>query len=662
MAEQRETFLGLDIGTSSVKALLVDAGQRVIAEASSPLDVSRPRALWSEQDPSDWVEGVEAAVAAIRRDAPSDFAALSGIGLSGQMHGATLLDAEDKPLRPAILWNDGRSFAECAELKRRVPDLEERTGNLAMPGFTAPKMLWVAAHEPEIAKATKRVLLPKDYVRLRLSGEAVSEMSDASGTLWLDVGRRRWDDTLLAATGLTETAMPSLVEGSEVSAHLAPEVAAAWGLEGRKVPIAGGGGDNAASAIGVGATAPGAGFVSLGTSGVIFSVTDSFVRLPERTLHAFCHALPQRWHGMAVTLSAAASLTWIAAILGREGDIAGLIAAADSFARSTSAVASAPVFLPYLSGERTPHNDAEATGMFAGLRAAHGPDALVFAVMEGVAFSFADGVDVLDAAGARPVRPLLVGGGARSEFWGQMIADVTGLTIDLASGAEAGAALGAARLGMLAAGAGSVEAICPRPPVQREFTPDPDSRRGLRPAPEALSRALPGRKGGAALGDAPPHDQVADRGHQNLHADAHEKERRQPHDDLPGRGSDEPGQAIGEAIGDPHDRGVSERSDARAEEERDESNAVQRPLGADRDCDRNGAGPGGERQGQRKERELHRVVVAGRRRFPLVPLLVRMRIARGQKLEAAKRDHHPTRDAQGVDRDAEEGQEIRPGP
>ena len=219
MAERaRETFLGLDIGTSSVKALLVDVEQRVVAEASTPLSVSRPHPLWSEQDPLDWVEGVEAAVAAIRRHAPSEFAALSSVGLSGQMHGATLLDAHNKPLRPAILWNDGRSFAECDEFKRRVPDLEQRTGNLAMPGFTAPKMLWVAAHEPEIAKATGRVLLPKDYVRLRLSGEAVSEMSDASGTLWLDVGRRRWDASLLAATGLTEKAMPSLVEGSEVSA------------------------------------------------------------------------------------------------------------------------------------------------------------------------------------------------------------------------------------------------------------------------------------------------------------------------------------------------------------------------------------------------------------------------------------------------------------
>jgi xylulokinase len=469
---RQETFLGLDIGTSSVKALLIDADQRVAAEASAPLSVSRPHPLWSEQDPADWVEGVEAAVAAIRRYAPAEFGALRGIGLSGQMHGATLLDANDKPLRPAILWNDGRSFAECAELKRRVPDLEQRTGNLAMPGFTAPKMLWVAAHEGEAAKAVRRVLLPKDYVRLRLSGEAVSEMSDASGTLWLDVGRRRWDPTLLAATGLTEKAMPTLVEGSEVSSYLAPEVAGNWGLSGRRVPIAGGGGDNAASAIGVGATAPGAGFVSLGTSGVIFSVTDRFVSLPERTLHAFCHALPQRWHGMAVMLSAASSLSWLAAVLGREQDIGRLIADAAAFAQLKGAVAAAPIFLPYLSGERTPHNDAEATGMFVGLRAEHSADALAFAVMEGVAFSFADAVDVLDAAGARPVRPLLVGGGARSEFWGQTIADVTGLTIDLASGAEAGAALGAARLGMLAAGAGTIEAVCPRPPVQREFKPD----------------------------------------------------------------------------------------------------------------------------------------------------------------------------------------------
>src|SRR5271166_4516553 len=425
MAEDQQTFLGLDIGTSSVKALLIGADQRVATEATVPLSVFRPHPLWSEQDPAEWVEGVEGAVAALRRHAPREFAALAGVGLSGQMHGATLLDRNDKPLRPAILWNDGRSFAECAELKRRVPDVEKRTGNLVMPGFTAPKMLWVAKHEPEVAKATRRVLLPKDYVRLKLSGQAVSEMSDASGTSWLDVSRRTWDEALLDASGLKLAAMPGLVEGSEVSAHLSPEVAKAWGLEGRAIPIAGGGGDNAASAIGVGATAPGEGFVSLGTSGVVFSVTDRYVTLPERTLHAFCHALPHRWHGMSVMLSAASALSWIAAVLGREADIGQLVAAAEGFARS-----------------------------------------------------FADGVEVLDAAGARPERPLLVGGGARSEFWGQMISDATGLMIDLAAGAEAGAALGAARLAMLAAGAGSVGEVCMRPPTQRTFEPRAE-REGL---------------------------------------------------------------------------------------------------------------------------------------------------------------------------------------
>jgi xylulokinase len=473
-----ETFLGLDIGTSSIKALLIAADQRAIAEFSVPLSLSRPHPLWSEQNPDDWVEGVHGAVAGLRRLAPGDFARLAGVGLSGQMHGATFLDAAGKPLRPAILWNDGRAFAECDELERRVPDLRRRAGNIAMPGFTAPKVLWAQTHEPQVFAATKRVLLPKDYARLRLTGEAVSEMSDASGTLWLDVGKRAWDDELLAATGLTRANMPSLVEGSAISAYLSPETAAAWGLAGRRIPVAGGAGDNAAAAVGVGAIAPGAGFVSVGTSGVVFSVTDRFVCLPERTLHAFCHALPQRWHGMAVMLSAAAALSWIAGVLGRGEDVGSCVAEAEAFAKSPTAVETAPIFLPYLSGERTPHNDAAATGLFAGLRAEHGSAALIYAVLEGVAFAFADGVDVLTEAGARPKASMLVGGGARSSLWGQMIADATGLTIDLAAGAEAGAALGAARLAMLAAGAGDEASVCARPPAQRQFAPNA-ARAGL---------------------------------------------------------------------------------------------------------------------------------------------------------------------------------------
>jgi xylulokinase len=475
------TYLGLDIGTSSVKALLIDAEQRVLGEASAALEVSRPHPLWSEQNPDDWFEGVEAAVAAVRRHAPQAFAALAGIGLSGQMHGATFLDAQGKPLRPAILWNDGRSFAECAELERRVPDFLEKAGNLAMPGFTAPKAMWLARHEPEIFAATDRILLPKDYVRLRLSGDAVSEMSDAAGTLWLDIGKRAWDEELIAASGLKLSHMPRLVEGSEVSAYLSDALTTAWGLRGQKIPIAGGGGDNAASAIGVGAVEPGEGFVSLGTSGVIFSVTDRYVSLPQRTLHAFCHALPGRWHGMSVMLAAASSLSWAAELIGRGGEIGSAIDGAEVFARSKAAVASAPVFLPYLSGERTPYNDPQATGLFAGFTPAHSQDALIYAVLEGVAFSFADGTDVLAEAGAKPLTPLLVGGGARSGFWGQLISDATGLTIDVAAGAEAGAALGAARLGMLAAGAGDIKTICTRPATHRQFSPGPERAAALVP-------------------------------------------------------------------------------------------------------------------------------------------------------------------------------------
>jgi xylulokinase len=494
----QETFLGLDIGTSSVKALLVDADQRTIAEASAPLDVSRPHPLWSEQNPDDWVEGVEAAVQTLRRRAPEAFARLAGVGLSGQMHGATFLDAAGRPLRPAILWNDGRSFAECEELTQRVPNFLAKAGNLAMPGFTAPKAMWVAKHEPEIFAATKRILLPKDYVRLKLTGEAVSEMSDAAGTLWLDIAQRRWSDELLAASGLTLSHMPALVEGSEVSAYLSPEIASAWGLAGRKIPVAGGGGDNAASAVGVGAIAAGEGFVSLGTSGVIFSVTDKYVSLPQRTLHAFCHALPGRWHGMSVMLSAAASLTWAAQLVGRGDKISACVDAAEAFARNPAALKAAPIFLPYLSGERTPHNDPGATGLFSGFTASHGAEALLFAVMEGVAFSFADGVDVLREADAAPVTPLMVGGGARSGFWGQMIADVSGLEIDVAAGAEAGAALGAARLAMLAAEAGEERAICARPETQRRFTPDA-ARAALHAPRLARYRALYGAERGTRI-------------------------------------------------------------------------------------------------------------------------------------------------------------------
>ncbi|WFU74768.1 xylulokinase [Bradyrhizobium sp. CB2312] len=465
------SHLGIDIGTSSVKAVLIDSRQNFIAEGSAPLDVSRPQPLWSEQDPESWWSAAQTAVGTVRTAAPREWSALTSIGLSGQQHGATLLDATGKALRPCILWNDGRAGLECSELLESVADFTTRSLNTTMPGFTAPKLLWVAKHEPDIFAKTAKILLPKDYVRFRLSGEYASEMSDSAGTLWLNVAQRRWDATLLAACGLKEAQMPYLVEGSAVSACLSPQVAADWGLAGCNVLIAGGGGDNACSAVGVGAARAGDGFLSLGTSGVIFAVTNRPAALPERTLHAFCHALPDRWHGMVVALSAASALSWIAAITGAGGDTKGLLARVERFASDSRRRAHAPVFLPYLTGERTPHNDPHATAAFGGLTVDHGPEAMVYAVIEGVAFALRDCLDVLVEAGAAPTSCMMVGGGSRSLYWAQLLADATGLTLDLPQGAELGAAFGAARLGMIAAGVPEQEA-CVKPTIRTTFSPD----------------------------------------------------------------------------------------------------------------------------------------------------------------------------------------------
>ncbi len=472
------SYLGVDIGTSSIKAVLLDDAQRMIAEASAPLDVSRPRPLWSEQDPQAWWRGTLSVVASLRAAAPIQWRELAAIGLSGQQHGATVLDAQGRVLRPCILWNDGRSQAQCAELVQKVPDFAERASNIAMPGFTAPKLLWLAQNEPETFAQTAMVLLPKDYIRFKLSGAFVSDMSDSAGTLWLDVAGRHWDDVLLAACNLSRTQMPALVEGSDVSALLSPEMAAEWGLHGRRIPIAGGGGDNACSAVGIGAVRAGDGFLSLGTSGVVFAVTDHPIALPSRTLHAFCHALSERWHGMAVSLTAAAALSWIAEITGHQGDIERLLRETESFAQDIAKRRRAPVFLPYLTGERTPHNDPLATAQFAQLRIEHGAAALTYAVMEGVAFALADCLDVLTEAGAQPQSCMLVGGGSRSNFWAQLITDATNQILEVPAGAELGASLGAARLGILASGTPKAD-VCRKPEVQSRFSPDQSLRSDL---------------------------------------------------------------------------------------------------------------------------------------------------------------------------------------
>ncbi|MFT7723502.1 MAG: xylulokinase [Roseateles sp.] len=468
-------YLGIDLGTSEVKLLLLDGAGRVAGTAGSPLALATPEPLWAEQQPADWWAAVEAAVARLRAAHPAAFAAVRGIGLSGQMHGAVLLDGGDAVLRPAILWNDGRSHAECAELEAAAPRLHAIAGNLAMPGFTAPKLLWLRKHEPGVFARVRTVLLPKDWLRLRLTGEKLSDPSDAAGTLWLDVARRDWSDELLAATGLTRAHMPRLAESGAPGGRLRPELAAAWGL-GADVVVAGGAGDNAASALGIGATEPGDGFISLGTSGVLFVVTDRFAPNPASAVHAFCHALPARWHQMSVMLSAASCLRWFSRLVGAdEGALLAELARGDH-----AADARAPLFLPYLAGERTPHNDPFAPGVFHGLQAHTTRADCCYAVLEGVAFGLADGLAALRAAGTGVARLSLVGGGARSPYWAQLIADALDVEILLHGGGEAGGALGAARLGWLACGA-SVAQACPRPDIAARFAPDPERHARLAP-------------------------------------------------------------------------------------------------------------------------------------------------------------------------------------
>jgi xylulokinase len=462
--------LGLDLGTSELKALVMGADGAVIATAGAPLTWRQPHPGWAEQDAMDWWQATIAACAQLKAAAPQALADVRAIGLSGQMHGATLLDVADTVLRPCILWNDTRSAAQCEALTRDCPGLHDIAGNLAMPGFTAPKLAWVREHEPEIFKRVATVLLPKDWLRLKLTGSKVSEMSDAAGTLWLDVAKRDWSDALLAATGLTRAHMPALIEGPRVSGVLAADAARALSLT-AGIPVVGGAGDNAASAIGIGAVRAGDSFVSLGTSGVLFSVTDQHRPNVGDAVHAFCHALPGVWHQMAVMLSAASSLTWITRATGHanEGELLAKAATLDAATRGA-----APIFLPYLYGERTPHNDATASGVFLGLRNAHEAPHLAWSVIEGVSFGLRDGLDAMRRAGSRVDEVQLVGGGSRSTLWAQLLADVLQVRVLIGQASSVGGALGAARLAALGLGdisAARIADVCRAPKALHRLEP-----------------------------------------------------------------------------------------------------------------------------------------------------------------------------------------------
>lgn len=434
-------FIGLDLGTSHLKGIVIDDAQNVCAEASVSLSLMRPKNGWSEQNPQDWLDATENVMASLANKV--NLKKVNAIGLSGQMHGATLLDKNDNVLRPCILWNDTRSAEEASYLDSKTI-FRNLTGNIVFPGFTAPKLAWVRKHEPNIFEKISKVLLPKDYLRLWLCGEYVAEMSDAAGTSWLDVKRRDWSDALLAETDLDRSQMPTLIEGCEISGVLKKTHASKWGLP-HGVIIAGGGGDNAASAIGVGVVKAGDAFVSLGTSGVLFAASDEYQPDAASAVHTFCHALPNTWHQMGVILAATDAMNWFGQVLN---------SSAQEMTNDLG-VLKAPsktLFLPYLGGERTPHNDAQIRASFINLDHNADRQAMIRAVIEGVAFAFRDCFDALSSTGTKINQLVAVGGGAKSEYWVQAIATTLGLPISIPVAGDYGGAFGAARLGMIAYG------------------------------------------------------------------------------------------------------------------------------------------------------------------------------------------------------------------
>ena len=454
-------FLGIDIGTSAVKVVAVDDAGDVVDQSAEELQVSRPGPLMSEQNPADWWAATNKAVAAIKSSIRND---VVSIGLSGQMHGAVLIDAAGSAIRPAILWNDGRSLLECSELEAELSSLGEITGNKAMPGFTAPKLKWLRKHEPENFDKIATVLLPKDYVRLRMTGDFASDMSDSAGTLWLNTKERRWSPEVLAACGLSIDQMPQLFEGTEFTGKLRGELAEAWGM--KRVPVAAGGGDNAAGAVGSGTVRAGDAFLSLGTSGVTFLADNAYRPNPEGGVHTFCHALPNRWHQMSVMLSAASAVDWVAGVAGFAEPSELYAAVAER-----NEPAEREIFLPYLTGERTPHNNPLAQGVFFGLTAATNGVALGQAALEGVAFGLAEGIDALHDTGAQIDTLTVIGGGARSEYWGRILSSVFDQPLIYREGGAVGPAYGAARLARLALSNEDIEDVCAPPPIKNIIEP-----------------------------------------------------------------------------------------------------------------------------------------------------------------------------------------------
>ena len=452
------TFLGLDVGTSATKAILINEAGEVLATAMGEHEPSSPAVGFSEQDPRDWWRSTVESIGAVTRQAGVSPASIDAIGPTGQMHGLVTLDGALDPIRPAIMWNDQRSAAQCEAFEAffSVERLIEETGNRMLPGFTAPKLLWMREHEPEAYARIAHVLLPKDYIRFRLSGSLSTDVSDASGTSVFACGRREWSELMLEALDLPRAWWPDAHESPSVTAHVSVDAANQTGLS-QGTPIVAGAGDQAASAVGMGLVEPGAVGVTLGTSGVVFSASDSWRTTPDGSLHAFCHAVPNTWHVMGVMLAAAGSYQWFNDAIAPD---LGAPEALDRLAAATPLGAEGLFFLPYLSGERTPHPDPNARGCFIGLTMRHTRGHLARAVLEGVAHGLREALDLVRNIGLPVEHARLSGGGAKSRLWSQLIADTLDISLVSTTSSE-GTAYGAALLASVGGGAfASIQEAC----------------------------------------------------------------------------------------------------------------------------------------------------------------------------------------------------------
>ncbi|HLB56888.1 MAG TPA: xylulokinase [Coxiellaceae bacterium] len=461
-------YLGIDLGTTNLKIILVDDKLNCIATESVTLTISRPHPLWSEQNPLDWWNALNLAMKNLREKNSADLKKIKTIGFSGQQHGAVLLDEKGNVLRPAILWNDGRSGDECLELMKKIPDATQIVGSIIMPGFTAPKLLWIKKHEPDIFKKINKILLPKDYLRFIIGGDFATDLSDASSTAWLDIKKRKWSNELLAACDLTIQHMPNLFEGNEVTGKIKKEIAHAWGLN-QNVKLVAGAGDNAASAISMGKINPRTAYLSLGTSATFFIACERYQPNPPLAIHTWCHAVPNYWHHIAVHLNGASNIAWWTNLLG--SNIEELLTSAR---KNKKLQDNNLIFLPYLSGERTPHNNPHATGAFFGMTHDTDKAAMTMAVLEGTIFGIALGYEALMQDSSIKIDEIsVVGGGSKNDAWGIMFASALQKPLTYRKVRDVGSALGAAKLAWMADTKNSADTIAD-PEIEKILQPNDD--------------------------------------------------------------------------------------------------------------------------------------------------------------------------------------------